>query len=215
MPGGHSALPGPCLSLRSRRMYPHQHPKPADPGLGPTMVYLIVGLPGAGKTTHAKELESTAPALRLTPDEWQIMLFGDQNPPDKRDLVEGRLVQLGMRAAELGTDVVLDFGFWGKDERSALRWIARAVGARSRVVYLPIDHKEQRSRISSRFATVPDETFHMSDVELEQWRAQFKAPDDEELRGSRIPPVPPGHATWSEWASRRWPSLPDQYGHVR
>jgi predicted kinase len=190
----------------------HTHPEPTDPRVGPALVFLIVGLPGAGKTTRAKELETSAPALRLTPDEWQIALFGDQNPPDKRDLVEGKLVELGMRAAALGTNVVLDFGFWGRDERSALRWIARRVGAGSRVVYLPIDHEEQRSRVVTRFATAPGQTFHMSEVELEQWRAQFQAPDDEELRGSRIPPVPPGHATWSEWASRRWPSLPDQYG---
>jgi predicted kinase len=182
-----------------------------DPGIGPATVYLIVGLPGAGKTTRAKELESSASALRLTPDEWQIMLFGDQNPPDKRDLVEGKLVQLGMRVAQLGSNVVFDFGFWGKDERSALRWIAGAVGARSQVVYLPIDHEEQRRRVTNRFATTPHRTFQMSDVELEQWRAQFQAPDQDELRGSQIPPVPPGHATWSEWASQRWPSLPDQY----
>jgi predicted kinase/RimJ/RimL family protein N-acetyltransferase len=174
-------------------------------------VYLIVGLPGAGKTTRAKELETSESALRLTPDEWQIALFGDQNPPDKRDLVEGRLVELGMRAAELGINVVLDFGFWGKDERSALRWIAGTVGARSQVVYLPIEHEEQRRRVTGRFDTTPDQTFHMSDVELEQWRAQFQAPDDEELRGSQIPPAPPEHATWSQWASERWPSLPDQY----
>jgi predicted kinase len=139
------------------------------------------------------------------------MLFGDRNPPDKRDLVEGKLVELGMRAAQLGTNVVFDFGFWGKDERSALRWIAGAVGARSQVVYLPIDHGEQRERVTSRFATAPERTFHMSDVELEQWRAQFQAPDDDELRGSQIPSVPGEHATWSEWASRRWPSLPDRY----
>jgi predicted kinase len=182
----------------------HTHP-------GPATVYLIVGLPGAGKTTYAKELESTAPALRLTPDEWQIMLFGDRNPPDQRDLVEGKLIQIGMRAAELGTNVVFDFGFWGKDERSALRWIARAVGARSQVVYLPIEHEEQRRRVTARFATTPEHTFAMTDVELEQWRAQFQAPDAEELQGSRIPPVPPEYATWSEWASRRWPSLPDEY----
>ena len=176
-----------------------------------TTVFLIVGLPAAGKTTHAKELELSAPALRLTPDEWQIALFGDQNPPDKRDLVEGKLVQLGMRAAELGTNVVLDFGFWGRDERSALRWIAAAVGARGQVVYLPIDHEEQRRRATQRFATTPDQTFHMGDVELEQWRLQFQPPDDDELEGSRIPPVPPGYASWSAWASQRWPSLPDQY----
>jgi len=111
-------------------MYAHKHPGPTDPHVGPAIVYLIVGLPGAGKTTHAKELEISASALRLTPDEWQIMLFGDQNPPDKRDLVEGKLVQLGMRA-ELSINVVFDFGFWDKDARSALRWIAGTVGARS------------------------------------------------------------------------------------
>lgn len=192
-------------------MYPHLLPDPADPHVGAAVVYLIVGLPGAGKTTHAMELEISAPALRLTPDEWQIVLFGDRNPPDQRDLVEGKLIQLGMRAAELGTNVVLDFGFWGKDERSALRWIAGTLGARSQVVYLPIDHEEQRRRVADRFATTPDRTFHMSDRELERWRAQFQAPDDDELRGSVIPAVPPEHATWSAWASQRWPSLSDLY----
>jgi predicted kinase len=192
-------------------MHAQKQPESIDPCVGPATVYLIVGLPGAGKTSQAKELEISAPALRLTPDEWQIALFGGQNPPDKRDLVEGKLVQLGMRAAELGINVVFDFGFWGKDERSALRWIAGTVGARSEVVYLPIDHEEQRRRVATRFATTPGETFPISDVELEQWRAQFQAPDEDELRGAQIPPVPPEHATWSRWASRRWPSLPDQY----
>jgi predicted kinase len=191
-------------------MNAHTHPDLADPHVDAASVYLIVGLPGAGKTTYAKELEISAPALRLTPDEWQIMLFGDRNPPEKRDLVEGKLVELGMRAAELGTNVVFDFGFWGKDERSALRWIAGAVGARSQVVYLPIDHYEQLRRVTYRFATTPDHTFRMSDVELAQWRDQFQAPDDEELRGCQIPPVAAENATWSEWASQRWPSLPDQ-----
>lgn len=174
-------------------------------------VYLIVGLPGAGKTTRAKELEARESALRLTPDEWQIAIFGGENPRAQRDLVEGKLLQLGMRAAQLGIDVVFDFGLWGRDERSALRWIAGTLGVGSQVVYLPIDHEEQRRRISDRFETTPHETFHMSDPELEQWRAQFQAPDEEELRGTHIPPVPSGHPTWSQWASQRWPSLPDQY----
>lgn len=192
-------------------MHAPEHPEPTDPRVGPAVVYLMVGLPGSGKTSLAKELETSARALRLTPDEWQIALFGDRNPPDERDLVEGKLVQLGMRAAELGVNVVFDFGLWSRDERSALRWIAGTVGARSQVVYLPIDHEEQRRRVAARFARAPGHTFPMSDGELERWRARFHAPDDDELRGSPVPPVPPEHATWSQWASRRWPSLPDRY----
>jgi hypothetical protein len=46
-------------------MYAHKHPEPTDPRVGPAIVYLIVGLPGAGKTTHAKALETSASALRL------------------------------------------------------------------------------------------------------------------------------------------------------
>lgn len=116
-----------------------------------------------------------------------------------------------MRAAHLGINVVFDFGLWGKDERSALRWIAGTLGVRAQVVYLPIDYEEQRRRISSRCETKPGQ-FQMSDAELKQWRVVFQAPDQEEVRGTEIPLVPPEHATWSQWASERWPSLPDQYG---
>jgi hypothetical protein len=39
-------------------MCAHTHPEPTDPRVGPAIVYLIVGLPAAGKTTHAKEWRS-------------------------------------------------------------------------------------------------------------------------------------------------------------
>ena len=54
----------------------------------PTL-YLMVGLPGSGKTTRAKELEQEARAVRFTPDEWHIFLFGDDfgdNSPPARAL---------------------------------------------------------------------------------------------------------------------------------
>jgi predicted kinase len=181
-------------------------------------IYLIVGLPGAGKTARAKELEISESALRLTPDDWQFAIFHGDNPTrwrskdraGQRDRIEGKLVEVGMRVAKLGTNVVFDFGLWGKDERSALRWIAGTLGVRTQVVYLPIDYEEQRRRIISRYETEPDQ-FQMSDTELKLWQVQFQAPDEEELRGAEIPSVPPGHTSWSQWASERWPSLPDQY----
>jgi predicted kinase len=41
-------------------------------------IHLIVSLPGAGKTA-AKELEFRGSALRLTPDDWQMAIFHDDD----------------------------------------------------------------------------------------------------------------------------------------
>src|SRR6476646_8046024 len=58
-------------------------------------MFLMVGLPGAGKTTRAKELAVVHRALRLTPDHWMIPLFGDSMADGKRFVLEGRLILPG------------------------------------------------------------------------------------------------------------------------
>ena len=179
-------------------------------------LYLVVGLPGAGKTTRAKQLEVSEPALRLTPDDWQRTIFSDDGPTGwrstqrsaHRDRIEAKLIEVGMRAAELRIDVVLDFGLWSRDERSALRWIARSRGIPVQIVYLPVGYDEQRRRVADRSRSEPGQ-FEMSDDELRRWHGQLEVPDEEELRGDDIPAVPAGWATWAQWASERWPSLPD------
>src|SRR5262249_7845382 len=66
-------------------------------------LFLIVGLPGAGKTTRAKELAAKHRALRLTPDEWMIPLFGDSMADGKRFTLEGRLISVALQVLRLGT----------------------------------------------------------------------------------------------------------------
>ncbi|GID92304.1 hypothetical protein Adi01nite_17160 [Amorphoplanes digitatis] len=169
---------------------------------------LIVGLPGAGKTTRAEELAAAHRALRLTPDEWMISLFDGSQPDGKRDLLEGRLIALALQTLRLGTSVVLDFGLWSRDERSALRWLATAAGASCQVIYLPVDRDVQRARIAHRQATAPHTTFPMTDADIDEWRTQFEAPDAAELTAAGpLPAPPPGWPDWPAWAAARWPSL--------
>jgi len=172
-------------------------------------LFLIVGLPGAGKTTRAKELAAKHRALRLTPDEWMILLFGDSMADGKRFTLEGRLIAVALQLLRLGTSVVLDFGLWGRNERSALRWLAGSVRASCQVVYLPVDKHIQLTRIAHRQATTPHRTFPMTEADVDRWREQFQVPDAVELDGSEIPGPPAGWAGWPEWASDHWTSLAD------
>ncbi|HEY7625222.1 MAG TPA: ATP-binding protein [Candidatus Limnocylindria bacterium] len=172
----------------------------------PTL-FLTVGLPGTGKTTAARRIEAEHHALRLTKDEWMKALFGPENPPSASDVIEGRLIQLGMRALELGTNVVLDFGLWSRDERSALRQAAADVGASVVMCYVELPSDEQRSRLDQRLAAAPHETWPISDEELAEFATKFDIPGAAELDGTApIGEPPDGFASWAEWRRRRWPS---------
>jgi predicted kinase len=175
----------------------------------PAQLLLLVGLPGAGKTTLATELAAAHRALRLTPDEWMIPLFGDADADGKRDVLEGRLITVALHALRLGTNVVLDFGLWSRDERSALRWLARSAGAACQVIYLPVDKDVQLARIAHRQETTPHQTFPMSEADVDAWREQFQVPDAAELGGPEIPAPPAGWPGWPEWAGDHWPSCTD------
>jgi predicted kinase len=140
-------------------------------------MFVMVGLPSAGKTSRARELAATWDALRLTPDEWMIPLFGQEQPEGKRNVLEGRLIWLALSALRIGVNVVLDFGVWAKVERSALRALAASVGATSELVYLQVDEEEQWRRVQARALTDAATTFEMTKPDLERWRPIFQAPD--------------------------------------
>ena len=174
--------------------------------MGRPTLFLTVGLPCTGKTTAARRIEIERNALRLTKDEWVKALYGNENPPSAQGVIEGRLIQIGLRALELGTNVVLDFGLWGRDERSALRQAAADLGAVVDMRYFELTPAEQRTRLDRRQAEAPDTTWPMSDEVLAAWAAHIDVPTPGELDGSDPVDDPPaGFATWGEWRGHRWP----------
>jgi predicted kinase len=194
---------------QSKRFHPQHSDSSQEPSAAAATLLLMVGLPGAGKTTRAKQLAPAHRALRLTPDEWMIPLFEGTQPEGKRDVLEGLLITVALQALRVGTNVVLDFGLSSRDERSALRWLARSAGASCQVLYLPVDQDVQRARITHRQATASHQTFPMSEADIDSWREQFQVPDAAELAGGTVPGPPAGWPGWLQWAANRWPSLAD------
>ena len=169
-------------------------------------LFLLVGLPATGKTSAARRVEVEHDALRLTKDERMKALYGEQNPPSASDVIEGRLIQIGLRGLELRSNVVIDFGLWSRDERSALRQAAADRGACVEVHYFEVSRAEQRRRLDHRQADEPHTTWPISDDELVRWSEIMQVPTPDEVDGSQpIDDPPAGFGSWDEWRGYRWP----------
>jgi hypothetical protein len=144
----------------------------------------MVGLPGSGKTAKATEIEAACGALRLTPDEWILSLYGRALDRRRRDAVrapvEALQWQVAKRVLALGCNVVLDWGFWTCAERAGYRREADALGATARVVFLDAAVEELWARISRREESRAG-TLEITRKELEAWSMKFEPPTEEEL----------------------------------
>jgi len=94
---------------------------------GPRLI-IVCGLPGAGKTTHAKLLESRFGAIRFSPDEWMDALSLDLYDEDRRGKIEALQWKLGQELLTHGLVVIIEWGTWARSERDTLRLGARAAG---------------------------------------------------------------------------------------
>jgi predicted kinase len=145
----------------------------------------MVGLPCSGKTTLAQRLESEKAALRLTPDEWQVCLFGqDAEEPEhdaRHTLIENMLWKIASRALALGTNVILDFGFWAREEREDFRFRAKQLGASSEVHFLDVSEDELMRRLAVRNSQLSQGSFYIPEDMMKPWMAFFQRPTLDEL----------------------------------
>ena len=148
-------------------------------------LHLMVGLPCSGKTTLAEQLENERSALRLTPHEWQAALFGqdaeEQEHDARHSLIEAMLWKIASRALELGTNVILDFGFCAREEREDYRLRAKDLGASSEVHFLDVPEEELLRRLAVRTSKPSQESFHISEESMIPWIEFVQSPTLEEL----------------------------------
>ena len=139
---------------------------------------VLCGLPAAGKTTLARQLEDAYGAVRLDADEWKLALGIDPFDDDARVRLETQLLVLTRRLLSLGTSVVLEWGFWARVERDELRDLGRSLGAAVELHFLDVPYDELVRRVVERTANggIPITADHMA-----TYRDMFQPPTDEEL----------------------------------
>jgi predicted kinase len=117
---------------------------------------MIHGFLGAGKTTFARRLEKTLPAIRFSHDEWMARLYGSDPPverfADYYRRVSDQIASVWPRCAELGLDVVLDLNFWSREQRDETRSRIAGVGADAWLYRLACSDAEAWCRIEKRNA---------------------------------------------------------------
>jgi predicted kinase len=148
-------------------------------------LHLMIGLPCSGKTTLARQLEGERSAVRLNPDEWQLRLFGqDANDPQhnaRHEMIEKMLWELAARLLSLGTNVILDYGFWAREEREYFRAQARQFGAASEIHFLDVPETELLRRLELRNAQLAPGAFFIPPAMMKPWIEFFQRPTPDEL----------------------------------
>lgn len=149
-------------------------------------LHLLCGLPGSGKTTLAKELETELPAFRFCPDEWIHSVIEDVSDIRERDRLRDPIEQLQWKSAQrllsLGTSVILENGFWSRDERVGYLEIARTIGVKVTLHYLQAELDVLWERIRKRNKLARTDSFFVSKEMLDSFLPLFTPPDREEIQ---------------------------------
>jgi predicted kinase len=149
---------------------------------------LTCGLPGAGKTTLARQLAADRGALRLTQDEWLIALGSNPWDATTREKIDHELWHLAQDVLRLKVSVVLDFGLWARVERDEMRSAARELGVGVELHYLDVPTDELWRRIQARNSEPPWNSYPIRRAHLDEWASIFQAPDAAELALFDPPP---------------------------
>jgi predicted kinase len=152
---------------------------------------LTCGLPGAGKTTLARQLAADRSAVRLTKDEWLWALGPTPWATTTQERVNQELWKLAQEIVRLGLSVVLDFGLSARIERDEMRTVARGLGVRVELHFLDVPVDECWRRIEARNSEPPWDSEPIRRAHLDEWAARFEAPDAAEL--ALFDPPPDSH----------------------
>jgi predicted kinase len=117
----------------------------------------------------------------MSPDEWMMSSGIDLWNSSIRDRIEQFQLNLALDLLREGHNVVIEWGVWTREERDALRNVARAVGASVELHYVTAPVDELWRRIVKRDLEGRWASRSIRRHELEAWAEAYEEPTADEL----------------------------------
>jgi predicted kinase len=148
------------------------------------VAHIVIGFIGSGKTTFARKLEKETGAVRFTKDEWMVRLFGNTPPKDKFEEYDNKMASLAtdmaVKCLKLGIDVIIDEGFWIKEQRDEIREKVNNVGAIPKMCYLNVPLEIMKARTLRRTEKPPMDSFTIDEESFNHYWKFFQPPNKDE-----------------------------------
>lgn len=150
-------------------------------------VIMTCGRICSGKSTYADQLRRKNSAAVLSVDEIMLALF-DHNIGEKHDeyveRTEKFLFDKSVKLVESGINVILDWGFWTKEERRFAREFYRSRNIECEFHYIDISGEEWKLRVENRNKLVSagrSNNYFVDDGLAKKFASIFELPDKEEI----------------------------------
>ena len=150
-------------------------------------VFLICGKICCGKTTYAQKLCAENNAVLLSVDEITLALFG-QHCGDKHDEYVARtekdLLNKSLELIQQNINVVLDWGFWTKAERLAVKESYESCNIEGELHYIEINEETWQYRLNKRNnAVLAEETsaYYVDNNLASKFASIFEVPSEDEI----------------------------------
>lgn len=150
----------------------------------------VIGICGkicSGKSTYAQKLRIQNKAALLSADEITLALF-EQNIGDKHDWyvekTQKYLLDKSVELIETEINVILDWGFWTRAERSFAREFYTSRGIDFELHYIDISDEEWQARLDKRNrAVLAKETnaYFVDENLAAKFGNIFEKPDESEI----------------------------------
>ena len=150
-------------------------------------VMLICGKICSGKTTYSKKLCTEGKTVLLSADEIMLFLFdqccGEMHMEYERR-IKNYLFRKLLELIEKGNDVILDWGFWTREERDWVKEFYKSRGIDCELYYIPIDDETWELHVNKRNAAVlkkEAEAYYINLDRAQEFAAMFEEPAQEEI----------------------------------